>query len=434
VNIDSYIGLAGFVVMLVMVSFRVPLFVAMLVPSLAGFWIIGGRTFAFQQFTTGPFYTTADSTWIVLGMFMLMGLLASETNMARDSLEAVSKWTPKLRGSILVALTIANAVFGAVNGSPGASNAVFAKIALPEIERLKYDKAFSLAAIASAGVLSSMIPPSTAIIVTCILVNVSIGKALVAGIIPGIVCMVVFCLMVVVIAKIKSSDFPQEQKIITWRERFSALKFLMPVLVLFLVMIGGIYAGVYPPSTGGAIGAFALFVYAFIRRVKVKCLVRSLWDTILFNGQIFPMIFGGLMFSRFMALSGLSSAFNDLIVSLQIPSLGVMAVVLAFYILMGIVAEVSPILIITLPIVFPILTGLGFDPFLIVIIVILMISIGGLTPPLGMPVFICASVAEISPMVIFKRIWPFFWAQLALCWVFIFFPQLVTWLPYLLYK
>jgi C4-dicarboxylate transporter, DctM subunit len=432
---NTIIGIAGFALMLTMVLLGVPVFVAMLIPALAGFWLIGGPNFALEQFTQGPYNLSADFSWTVLPMFMLMGVLAAESGIAEGCLNTVAKWVPRLRGSLLMTLIVANAIFGAVNGSPAASNAVFTKIALPQINKLKYDRNLSLATIASAGVLSSLIPPSTIMIILCILTDTSIGKALVAGIIPGIVTTIVFCLVIFIEGLRHPNQLPMpEVTNISLKERLSSLKYLLPVVVLFLLLIGGIYAGIYPPSVGGAIGAFGVLIYCFIVRLSKKKITGSFWDSVLINAQVFPMVIAGMIFARFVSLSGLTDAFSDAIVSINMPAFAVMAIIMVFYIIMGVVAEVMPILIVTLPIVFPLLMQLGYNPYVLCIVIIYMVAVGGLSPPLGLPVFTVASLAKVPPMAVFSRVWPFFWAMVILCWIIIFFPALASWLPDLFFN
>ena len=433
-DFSALIGLIGFAVMLLMVVFGVPIFVAMLLPAMAGIWLIGGSNFALIQLTTGPYNITAQYSWAILPLFLLMGVLAADSGMAEGAYTAIAKWVPNVRGSILMVTVGANAMFGAVSGSPPAAAIIFAKLALPEVEKFGYDKKLSLATMAAAGILVVLIPPSTGTIVLAILTNISIGKALIAGIIPGIITMFVFCLTIWVWGIIHPKRLPLVNLKESWRAKFSSLKLVWPIMALFLLLVGGLYLGVYPPTIAGAIGASGVLIYAIVRRVKGRTLLASFKESVLLNGQLFILMIAGFMFSRFIALSGLAGTFNNVIVETSIPPLAVMALVMVFYIFAGIVGEVFPMLIVTLPVVFPLLTSLGFDPYMLCIVLILLMAIGGLTPPLGMPVFIIASIAKVDPMEVFKGIWPFFWAELALCWIFVLIPETCTWLPSLAYQ
>jgi C4-dicarboxylate transporter, DctM subunit len=425
----AIIGLVAFVVMLAMVMLDIPVFVAMFVPSCVGFWALGGGSFALQQFTGALYSLTADYSWTIIPLFTLMGILASESKLAERCFDVAMKWLPNSRGIFLKAIVVANAVFGSINGAPTASNAVFTKISLPLIDKYKYDKPFSLATVAASGILGGLIPPSTLIVTICVLVNLSIGRALVCGIVPGVVTAILFCFAVSINAKKHPEEIPMIDNTATWKERVKSLTFLIPLVVIFLLLIGGIYLGVYPATVGGAIGAFLILIYAFAIKMSKKKIAASVREAAVLNGQIFPMIIGGMLFSRLVALTGLANDFNSIIVGMHANRILVIAIIMIFYVFMGVVADVMPILIITLPIVFPLLTALGFDPYALCIIIVFMVSIGGLTPPLGTPVFIVSSISNVPPMKIFSRIWWYFGAQVVMCWLLVFVPQVATFLP-----
>jgi tripartite ATP-independent transporter DctM subunit len=364
-----------------------------------------------------------------------MGEFVGASGIAEGAYKSFNKWFSKLRGGILMATVAGNGVLGACSGVPLAGTVLFAKLAMPQVEKYGYDKHFSLACIASGGMLASLIPPSVPIIIVCILVNLSIGRALIAGIIPGLLCAVVLIMTLWIVGLINPTRMPLPEDLNpTWRERFKSLTLLWPMIALFLLIIGGIYTGVFPPTVGGAIGAAGSLIYALARRTSWHVLNRCLWNTAIVNAQIFPMIVAGFIFSRFIALSGIADSFNNMITAVELPNWAVMIIVLFFYILIGCIGDLMSILIITLPIVFPLLTGLGFEPYSIAIIIIIMQSIGSITPPIGMSIFIVASLAKVKAMDVFKTVMPFIVAQLILVWIIILFPRLVTWLPDIFYR
>ncbi len=431
---EALIGLYGFIGMFILVMVGVPIIIAMLLAALVGFWLIGGSNFALMQFTNAPYNITADYGFAVVPMFILMGILAGETGIAEGAYNAASKWFAKTRGGVLMATIGANALFGACSGISLASSVIFAKIALPELVKYGYDKRISMACIATAGVLAALIPPSIPILIFCILVNISIGKALIAGIIPGIITTLVLVLTVWVWGIINPRLVPKADVTITWQERLASLKLIWPIFFLFLLVIGGIYAGVFPPTVGGAIGACGIIIYGLARRMSKRRLLGSFWYMAVMNAQIFPLILAGFIFSRFIALSGLAKVLTDLIITVQLPPLGVMAIAVAFYIFMGCIMDLMSILIITLPIIFPLLTSLGFDPYATCIVLVFMIAIGGITPPIGMACFVVASAADVDPTEVFSGIIPFFLAMLVLVWIIILFPVVATWLPGLFFR
>jgi len=326
------------------------------------------------------------------------------------------------------------AIFGASCGASIASAAVFSKTALPELEKYKYDKATSMGCIAVAGSLASLIPPSVGIIIICILVDASIGKALVAGIIPGIILALLLMLTILVIGFVKPKSIPKLDFKVSWKERVSSLALIVPVLFIILLIIGGMYLGVFPPTIGGAMGSVGVLVVAFIRRTGMKEIVHSFYEAVLLNTQLFPLIISGFLFARFMAISGLPKTLLQLIVDAQFPPLALMLVVVIFYLFIGCVLEFMSMAVITLPIVYPLLTGVGFDPIATIIILVLLSEVALITPPIGMSAFLVAGVAKVSPEVVFRGVLPFYVTCMILLWILVFLPEIATWLPNLFYS
>lgn len=432
-DFDALIGLYCFIGMFFMIMIGVPIFISMLVAAFFGFWLVDGLNFAMTQFTLGPYNISSAYTFSVFPMFVLMGNLAGECGIAESAYYAVSRWLARVRGGLLIATIGAAGLFGACSGVSMASSAIFTKIALPELEKYNYDKRLSMGCIAASGALASLIPPSIPILIYCVLVNLSIGKALIAGIIPGIMAAVALALAVWVSGIINPKKLPLVDIKVTWREKFSSLSLLWPIILLFVLVIGGIYGGIFPPTVGGAIGSVGILVYALFRGVSKKKILNAFWETGVLSGQLFPMLIGGFLFSRFISLSGLADAFLNLITNLNLPPLGVMFVIVLFYLFIGCVMELFTILIITLPIVFPLLTGLGYDPIALCIAIVFIGQIAGLTPPIGISCFVVASIARVDPVEVFRGILPFFFVLLAMFWIIIFFPWTATWLANVVY-
>jgi C4-dicarboxylate transporter DctM subunit len=433
VEYEALIGLCCFLGMFFLILLGIPIFISMSLAAFVGFWLVDGLGFALTQFTSGPYNITSAYTFSVFPMFVLMGALAGESGIAESAYYAVSRWLARIRGGLLMATIGAAGLFGACSGVSMASSAIFTKISLPELDKYNYDKRVSMGCIAASGGLASLIPPSIPILIFCVLVNISIGKALIAGIIPGIMTAGALALGVWVIGIINPKRLPLVDIKVTWRERFSSLKLFWPVMFLFILVIGGIYAGIFPPTVGGAIGAAGVLVYALARGVSKKKILNAFWETAVLSGQLFPMLIGGFLFSRFISLSGLADTFVKLIASIQLPPLGVMGVLVLFYLFIGCVMELFTILIITLPIIFPIMTGLGFDPIALCIAIVFLGQIAGLTPPIGISCFVVASMAREDPIEVFRGILPFFLILLVMLWVVILFPITATWLPGLLF-
>jgi C4-dicarboxylate transporter, DctM subunit len=411
------IGVIGFLVMLTFVLTGVPIFVSMIAVGFVGMLLLpgGGLTFAITQFTSGPFAFANSYDFAVLPLFLLVGVLAGETDVGRGAYRSVACWTNRLPGGLMIATIGGNAVFGAVSGMSIAGNMVFSRISLPEMYRYGYDRNLSMGCITAGGALNVLIPPSMPIVMFCILAtgipavgNLSIGKALVCGIGPGITLMVVLSLIVLILARVWPHKIPTSRVHYTWRERFGSLVYLFPILCFFLLVIGGTFMGWFPATVGGAIGCVALVVYGLARRVPAKKLLRASWDACVMNAGIFPIIIGGRLFSRFIVLSGITQSITDWLAHLSIGAYGVFLVVWIFYIFCGCVMDIASIIIITIPIVFPLLAAQGYDPYLTVILLVFVGEMAGLTPPIGMNVFAVANALRVDPGEVFKGIWPFF--------------------------
>lgn len=429
----AWVGLWSFIGMFVFLMLGVPIFICLFAAAFVGSWLIGGPLYTLQQFASGPYNITSSYTFAVVPLFILMSVLAANCGIAQSAYDAAHKWLGKLRGGLLMVTVGSAAIFGASCGSSIASAAVFAKTALPELKQYKYDKTTSMGCIATAGSLASLIPPSVGIIIICILVDASIGKALVAGVIPGIILALLLMATIQLIGILKPAAIPKLDFKVTWKERFASLSLILPVVFIVLLIIGGMYLGVFPPTIGGAIGSVGVLLVAVIRRTGIKEIVHGFYEAVLLNAQLFPLIISGFLFARFMAISGLPKALLQLIIDAHFPPLMVMLIVVIFYLFIGCVLEFMSMAVITLPIVYPLLLGVGFDPIATIIILVLLSEIALITPPIGMSAFLVAGVAGVSPEVVFRGVLPFFIADIILLWVLVFFPALATWLPNLFY-
>lgn len=430
----AWVGLCTFIGMLVLIFLGVPLFISMAAAAIIGSLLVGGLDYTFQQFAAAPYFITSTFTFAVVPLFVLMSVLAADCGVAEAAYDVAYKWMGKLRGGLLIATVVASAIFGAACGIFLASAAVFAKIALPELEKRKYDKTLSMAYIATSGTLAVLIPPSVPIIIFCILLDVSIGRTLVAGIIPGIILCLLLCLSAILTGIFKPQTMPTIDVRLSWKERFSSLTLIGPVAFLVAIVIGGMYFGVFAPTVGGAIGSAGVLLIAFVRRIKLSKIAHSFYETILINAQLFPLLISGFLFARFILLSGLSDNLMQIIAEANVPPLVLMLMVVIFYLFVGCVLEFLSMAVITLPLVFPLLTGVGFDPIATVIVVIMLSQIATITPPIGLAVFVVASIADVKPESIFRGVLPLFFVCLALTWLIIFFPEIATWLPSLFYS
>jgi tripartite ATP-independent transporter DctM subunit len=427
---QTIVGFAGFAVMLVMILSGIPIFVSMLSVCFVGFMLLGGWKFTITQFTQSPFELAASYSFAVLPLFMLLGVLAGETGVGEGAYNAMEKWTAKMPGGLMMATIAGNALFGAVSGMSVAANMVFCKIAMPELVKHGYDKNLSMGLITASGALDSLIPPSMPIIIFCVLTNYSIGRSLMGGIGAGLFLMVLLCCMVFVLHRVWPHKVPGRASVqITWMDKLKSLKLLIPVLVFFALVIGGTFWGWFSATVGGAIGSMILLIYGLIRGVSLKYMIKATWEAVVMNAGFFPIIIAGTMFSRFISLSRLPDHLGDWITTVHMPAYVVFLIVLVFYVFCGCIMDIASILIITIPIVVPLLVAVGYDPYVIVILLVFIGEMAGLTPPIGMNVFAVASALRVDPGQIFKGIWPFFLVEFAVALILPVVPWIVTGIP-----
>ena len=431
------IGLIVFGIMMVMVFAGIPIFVSMLTCAFFGFVSLygGDMKMALNIFTTYPFDLGANYNYAVLPMFMLVGALAGETGIAEGAFKSVHAFLGRVKGGLLFTVVGANALFGACSGSSVAGNIVFGRLAMPELEKAGYSRKYSLGCVAASGALSTLIPPSVGIIMFCLVapVTMSVGTALMGGIIPGIITAVALCVTVRVIGLVKPGSIPPGGgPKIPVSEKMKSLRLLIPILCLFGLIIGGTFAGWFTATVGGAVGAVAVCIYALCKKMSLKQLGACMVDAAVMEAGIFPIIVGGQIFSKFISDTGLADYLSAAIASVHAPRFIIFLLVILLYVFCGCVMDIMSIIIITVPVVFPILTGMGYSPYALVIALCFVAEIAGLTPPIGMNVFATANALRINPSEIFKGVVPYFICEIGLVLLIGLFPQIVTFLPTLM--
>lgn len=431
---DMLIGLLVFAGMIALVLLGAPIFVSMLAGSFVGFILIGGVKMMVVQFTTAPFSLGANYTYAVLPLFMLVGSLASVTGIAQGAFDAMHKWLGRVRGGLLYTVVCANALFGACSGISVAGNVVFGRLAVPQLERQGYDKSLSYGTVTGAGVLSSLIPPSIPIIMWCLVTNMSIGNTLMYGLSAGLMMVVLLCLFIFIYSLVKPNKVPDTKDLpkIPFMEKVKSLRYVIPILLVFALIIGGAVWGWFPSTVGGAVAVFALLIYALIKRVPLKQIGNCIWDAAIMNAGMFPIIMAGTIFSRFIALTGLADGMADLIAGANLHRMLVFTLVIIFYLICGCVMDIPSIIIITVPVIFPLLTGLGFSQYVLCVMLVFMCDVAGMTPPIGMNVFAVSNALKVRPMAIFKGCVPFFILDIVCVYIMALFPQIVEFLPKLM--
>lgn len=361
-----------------------------------------------------------------------MGNLALHGGFARELYDAADKWVGHLRGGLYLTTIAGSAAFGAASGSTIVNSTVFTRIALPEMLRLGYSKHLSSACIAAVGTLDAMIPPSVAMVVYGIITEQSIGRLMVAGIVPGALSALAYAATVIAIVRIRPELAPVRGTRSSWAERVTALRGTWAIFVLFGVVMGGIYFGLFAPSAAGAAGAFgALVILALRFRLTGRGLRESLKSSALTTAMLFAIIIAGLLFSRMLVIAGLVTKLVNAISALGLPPLGLVVLFSVMYIALGSVVDAISMLIVTLPFVFPVLTQAQIDPIWFGILAVQLLEIGAITPPVGLNLYATVSAADglVTLEDVIRGILPFVLLSLGILVLLIAFPGLALWLP-----
>jgi tripartite ATP-independent transporter DctM subunit len=428
-------GLAGFAALLVLLAFGVPVALAMGAVAIVGLWATIGSTFLLSTVESLPYSFASDYNFVVVPLFVLMGAIAARANIIADLYTAAYRLTSRVRGSLMMATVIAQALFAAVSGSTTVAASVFTRMALPEMLRFRYDPGVAAASVAAAGTLAGLIPPSIAMVLYAILTGEPIGSLLIAGIVPGVLTAVAYLVGIRVMLVFRPEWAPVSQERFNWSQKFSALGRTWSILLLIAIVLGGIYGGVFPPSAAGAIGAAgALAIALGMRRLKRGDLWDSLLESARVSAVIFIIVMAGLMFSRFLVVSGFIEAFRILVVDSNIGVWGFLAITTAIFIVLGMFVDSVSLMVLTLPFLHPIAKALGIDGVWFGVLVVKLIEIAAISPPVGLNLFavLAASRKQVTAMQLYRGVIPFLLMDAVVLALLLAFPRLSTWLPELM--
>ena len=413
--------------------------VALAAVSVLTLWLIIGKfEVAISLLQTTAYSAVMDYVFAVVPLFVLMGVFATVSGATRELFASAQALLGRVRGGIGIATVFANAVFAAITGVSVASAAVFSKVALPEMERLNYDRKFSLGIVAGSAILGMLIPPSVLMIVYGVLTEQAIGKLFIAGILPGLVVMAVLSLGIwtMVFVKPRLGGRQVEVRRLDLRTLVRVAAAPWAVVALVCLVVGGIWGGFFTPTEAGAVGAAGGFLLIFINRQKLT--LRGLWQILLDAGQttasIFLLLICAQMYSRVLTMSGLAGNVTQWVTALAIPPIFIVLGFIVVFVLLGCILDSTSIIILTIPLMHPIAVNLGYDPLWFAIVAILSIEIGLLTPPFGMVAFAMKSAIGKTVQVeeIFAGVIPFILLLGLALGIIIAFPQLSTWLPSLM--
>ena len=424
------IGILGGIALFFFIALGLPIGVSMGAVAVVGLAAVTNVEAAFSRLAHTAFSMTANYLTAVIPLFVFMGELAYVSGLTREAYSATYKWLGRLPGGLAMATIGGCAGFAAVCGSSEATALTIGSFALPEMRQHKYDPRLAVGCIAAGGTLGILIPPSMAFVLYGLITEQSIGKLFLAGILPGILLACLFMATIYILAKRNPLAGPAGGET-SWREKLSAFKDIWGVLILFLVVMGGIYGGILTPTEAAAAGAFSAFLIALIRRkVTRQNLVTSFMNTLRVIGFVFVIIIGAVLFGYFMAASGVSMALADFIISLPFPPLLILISILILYLVLGCLMDAYAMVLITMPILYPLVLGLGFDPIWFGVLIVIMMEMGMITPPIGMNVFVIKGIARDVPMyAIFQGAFPFVIAMALCVAILIAFPQIALFLP-----
>ena len=423
------IGVLGVVVLFIFLLCRMWVGVALGLVGFIGIFLMRGFDQAIAVMGGAPFQNITTYTITVLPMFTLMGMIISESSIGKNLFKVGYNWIGSAPGGLASASIVASGMLGAICGSHMVGTVIMTKIALPEMKRYKYDDGFATAAIAAGAPLSIIIPPSMPLILYGILTEQNIGMLFMSGILPGLLMILIFVLIITVICSRNKALGPAGD-IVPMREKLSSLTGVLPVIILFLLVLGGIYMGVFTTTESGAIGAICAFIIALtMKSLNGKKIWVALKETALTVCMMLFLLAGTFIFIVFITLSKLPFLLSNFIINLNTNHWVLVLAVAALYIILGMILPEITMIALTVPILYPALAAVGFDPIWLGIFITLMMALGAITPPIGMIVFIVSGLSGVSVIRIFKACIPFIIGDLAVIACVAVFPALATWIP-----
>lgn len=424
------IAILTFALMFLFLFLGVPVGFALGLAGLLGIYLGWGANVAFGYIKLVPYREVAHFTLGAIPLFILMGRFTYHGGIAESLYSLAFKWVGRLRGGLAMATMVAMAGFGAVCGSSVASTAAFSPVVVPEMDRYHYDKKLSLGSIAAAGTFALMIPPSIGFIIYGVITGTSIGKCFIAGIIPGILSAGIYMLQIWIRCRLTPGLAPLAPPTITWKERFGAFKFIGPAIVLIAIVLGGIYFGVMTPTEAGAVGALGAFALAFLRKgFGFAQLKDSLKEAVSTAAMVFMVIIGAFLFGYFLSIGSIPQVIISKIAAAEISRWLILLLILLMLVILGAFMDQLAISVLTLPLIFPVIVALGFDPVWFAIVHTKTAELGMISPPFGLNVYVLQAATGEPLGMVFKGILPFVACDLITLAILICLPQLSLFLP-----
>jgi C4-dicarboxylate transporter, DctM subunit len=427
------LGLVGVIALFAAILMGINVMVALGAVGVLGLTAVVGFHAATSMLSTVFFETTHSFHFSVIPLFLLMGYFAMRAGLGEDLFDAAHKWFGRLPGGLAISTTLGAAAFGAASGSSIGTATVFTKLALPQMLDRGYNKRLASASIAIAGTLAVMIPPSAVMVIFGILTDSSIGALLIAGVIPGFVFALVLCAATLLSVFRRPDYAPRSTETFTLREKLYSLRLAGPLILVIASIIFVLYLGVFTPTEAGGAGAAVTLVLAVLRQGSIfkLGLLEILRETVKTSAMIFAIIICALIFSRFLALSGVANTLGDFLTTLNVNRWAIVLIIVVIYLVFGMMMDAPALLAITLPITHPVMLKLGFDPVWFGVFVVLLVEIGAVTPPVGVNCFVvqAASEGRVELEDVFMGLIPYVLAGFFMLFLLCVFPQLALYLP-----
>ena len=427
---SEIVAIVGFVCLFALMLLRVPVGMAMGLVGITGFGCLTGFGPAMKLVGQTTMRTVTDYSFGVIPMFLLMGAFVSVSGISRELFRAANTFVGHWRGGLGIATIAACGAFAAISGSSVATAATFSAVAYPEMRRFNYPQSFSTGVIAVGGTLGAMLPPSTVLVVYGLITQQDIGKLFIAGIIPGVLAIVMHMITIAIIGRVRPGFLPAGSRS-SWGERIRAIGDVWSPLLLFLFVIGGLYGGLFIPTEAGAVGAVGAFAIGVLRgKLPGASILQALLQATRTAAAVFTVLIGALLFGYFLTITQTPQHVTGFLTGLGVGPYGVLALILLMYLALGCLMDAMAMIILTVPIVFPVVTALGFDPIWFGVVIVMTVELGLIHPPVGMNVFVIKSVIkDVNMSTIFVGVLPFVLTDIIRLVILVAFPAIATWLP-----
>ena len=424
-------GVIGTALVFILLFLGMPIAFALMFVGFAGISYLTSIEAALPIAARTVYEVSAYYPYTVIPLFIVMGGFAGSSGMTKELYSTFDKWFRKLPGGLGIATIGACAGFAAVSGSSVATAATMGTVALPEMKRFNYHPRLATGTVAAGGTLGFLIPPSIGFIVYGMLTEQSIGKLLVAGMIPGLILAVAYMAIVVVWVKLNPSVAPVSPEAVSWRDKLSALLGVWEPLAIFLLVMGGIYGGLFTPTEAGAMGATVLFLVAIVKRkLNRQNLVEALLEAVRISVMVLFLVAGANVFSYFLALSTIPMKVASWAAALEVSPYLIHTIIVIIYLFLGCFLDAISMMVLTMPVIYPVILALGFNPIWFGVIAVLMMEAGLITPPMGLNIFTVSGVAKDVPIeTIFRGVAPFLLSIFAIVILITIFPKLALFLP-----